>query len=125
MPRIKARLTKSEQEILETMWEYGKPVTSAKVVELATNKTWKSSSVHLLINSLLKKEYVEIAGFEKTTKNYARTFQPTMTRKEFILKDILKAFNNNTEEIFNALIKLSSKEVLLSAKASIEKELSK
>ena len=38
-----------------------------------------------MINSLLKKEMIRVAGFKKTTKNYARTFEPTMTRDQWNL----------------------------------------
>lgn len=74
MPRGKAKLTNSEREILETMWEYGESITATNLAKVSTSKTWKTSSVHLLINSLLNKDYIEVVGFEKTTKNYARKF---------------------------------------------------
>ena len=78
MPRGKAKLTNSEREILETMWEYGESITATNLAKVSTSKTWKTSSVHLLINSLLNKDYIEVVGFEKTTKNYARKFQPVL-----------------------------------------------
>ena len=120
MPRGKAKLTNSEREILETMWEYGESITATKV---STSKTWKTSSVHLLINSLLNKDYIEVVGFEKTTKNYARKFQPVLPKTEFILTEILDAFNNSAGELFDSLIAMSSKEELISAKAKIEERL--
>lgn len=53
MPKGKAKLTNSEREILETMWEYGESITATNLAKVSTSKTWKTSSVHLLINSLL------------------------------------------------------------------------
>ena len=119
MPRGKAKLTNSEREILETMWEYGESITATNLAKVSTSKTWKTSSVHLLINSLLNKDYIEVVGFEKTTKNYARKFQPVLPKTEFILTEILDAFNNSTGELFDSLIAMSSKEELISAKAKI------
>lgn len=124
MAKIASRLTKSELEILETMWEYGKPITATNITKTAINKTWKSSSIHILINSLLDKKLIEVAGFEKTTKNYARKFQPVLPRNEFMLQEMLFNFNNSAEVLFDALIKMSSKEDLILAKAKIEKRLS-
>lgn len=123
MPRGKSKLTNCEREILETMWEYGESTTATNLAKIATNKTWKTSSVHLLINSLLNKDYIEVVGFEKTTKNYARKFQPVLSKKEFMLTEILNTFNNSAEELFDSLIEMSSKEELILAKAKIEERL--
>lgn len=45
MPRGKAKLTNSEREILETMWEYGESITATNLAKVSTSKTWKTSSV--------------------------------------------------------------------------------
>ena len=60
MSRIKGTITPSEYEVLEVMWNAGKELTASEIVEISQNKTWKSSSVHLLMASLLKKDLVEI-----------------------------------------------------------------
>ena len=64
-------LTKSEEEILDLLWTENRPMTSTEIVNLSVNRTWKKSYIHLLINSLLKKEVIKVEGFVKTTKNYA------------------------------------------------------
>ena len=74
MPRGKAKLTNSEREILETMWEYGESITATNLAKVSTSKTWKTSSVHLLINSLLNKDYIEVVGFEKLQRTMPENF---------------------------------------------------
>ncbi len=76
-------LTNSEKEIMELLWKEGRPLSGAEIVALSENKTWKESYIHLLINSLLKKEMIKMDGFVKTTKNYARTFVSTITEEEY------------------------------------------
>lgn len=44
-------------------------------MEASPDRNWKASSVHLLLNSLLNKGVIEVKGFKRTAKNYARTFQ--------------------------------------------------
>lgn len=61
-------LTKSEEEILDLLWTENRPMTSTEIVNLSVNRTWKKSYIHLLINSLLKKEVIKVEGFVKTTK---------------------------------------------------------
>lgn len=39
MPRGKAKLTNSEREILETMWEYGESITATNLAKVSTSKT--------------------------------------------------------------------------------------
>ena len=54
------------------------------------------------------KDLVEVAGFKKTTKNYARTFQPTMTREEYSINQLRQEQRNTSRtlsRLFNALLK--------------------
>ena len=47
-------LTRSEMEIMDVLWETGKPLSRADLLEHTEEKTWKDSSVHILLNSLLQ-----------------------------------------------------------------------
>lgn len=107
MKRKTMRLTDSEREVLELLWEEGRPLTSAEIVKLSEDKTWKASYIHLMINSLLKKKVIEVAGFRQTTKNYARTFAPTMTREEFSIHTLREENQLNASSLsllFGALL---------------------
>ena len=42
-----------------------------------------------MVNALLEKKFIEVVGFKKTTKNYARTFKPTMTREQYLTRKVL------------------------------------
>ena len=85
MKKGRKNVTDSEREVLELLWNSDEPMTSTEIVRLCIGRTWKSSYIHIMINSLLKKEMIRVAGFKKTTKNYARTFEPTMTRDQWNL----------------------------------------
>ena len=76
-------LTKSELEIMDVLWDQGEPLSRADLLEQSRHKTWKDSSVHILLNSLLSKGAICEAGFVKRSKTYGRTFVPTMTREEY------------------------------------------
>lgn len=123
MSRIKGTITPSEYEVLEVMWNAGKELTASEIVKISQNKTWKSSSVHLLISSLLKKDLVEISGFKKTTKNFARTFKPSISKSNFILNEALEFFNNDLDKFYDMLIEKSSDDVLKRTKTKIEERL--
>ena len=76
-------LTKSEMQIMDVFWEAGKALSRAELLERSQDKSWKDSSVHILLNGLLQKNMLREAGLVKCSKTYGRTFLPTMTREEY------------------------------------------
>ncbi|WP_312651838.1 BlaI/MecI/CopY family transcriptional regulator [Aminipila sp.] len=76
-------LTKNEQEIMELLWSENQPLSRSQIIELSTERTWKASSIHILINQLLKKKAIKVDGFVKTGKNYGRTFSAAITPEEY------------------------------------------
>lgn len=81
-------LTKSEMEIMDVLWEDGGALSRSDFLERSAEKSWKDSSVHILLNGLLKKGAIREAGFVKRSKTYGRTFLPTMTREEYFAMTI-------------------------------------
>lgn len=76
-------LTKSEMQIMDVLWEDGGALSRADLLARSANKSWKDSSVHILLNGLLSKNAIREAGFVKRGKTYGRTFLPTVTREEY------------------------------------------
>ena len=107
---MKTRLTKSELAVMEVLWDEGEALTSAEIIQKSKEKEWKDSSVHLLINSLLKKKVVTVAGFKKTTKNYARTFVPVEGKEQFLVGQIIDKKTTLTarKRIYSYLIEKES-----------------
>ena len=81
-------LTKSEMEIMDVLWGSEKPLSRADLLERSEEKTWKDSSVHILLNGLLQKGAIREAGVVKRSKTYGRTFSPTLTREEYFATTI-------------------------------------
>lgn len=84
----KETLTKSEHEIMNLLWHVDRPLTASEIIEQSTDKTWKDSYIHLLINSLLDKGMIRAEGFAKTTKNYARTFVAAVSEEAYAAQQI-------------------------------------
>lgn len=81
-------LTKSEMEIMDVLWGAGVPMSRADLLAQSQEKTWKDSSVHILLNGLLQKKAIREAGMVKRSKTYGRTFAPTLTREEYFASTI-------------------------------------
>lgn len=81
-------LTRSEMEIMDVLWDSPDPLSRADLLEKSDEKTWKDSSVHILLNGLLQKDAIREAGMVKRSKTYGRLFAPTMTREEYFAATI-------------------------------------
>ena len=76
-------LTKSEMEIMDVFWASEEPLSRADLLARSEEKSWKDSSVHILLNGLLGKGAIREVGFVKRSKTYGRTFSPVLTREEY------------------------------------------
>lgn len=81
-------LTRSEMQIMDVLWDAQTPLSRADLLEHSEEKTWKDSSVHILLNGLLQKKVIHEAGFVKRTKTYGRTFVPSISREEYYAQAI-------------------------------------
>jgi len=81
-------LTRSEMEIMDVLWASDIPLSRSDLLARSEEKTWKDSSVHILLNGLLQKGAIVEAGFVKRSKTYGRTFAPVMSREEYFATTI-------------------------------------
>ena len=81
-------LTRSEMQIMDVLWAADAPMSRSDLLEQSEEKSWKDSSVHILLNGLLQKGAICEAGFVKRSKTYGRTFSPTLTREEYFATTI-------------------------------------
>ena len=105
-------LTRSEMEIMDVMWESKVPMSRADLLAHSEEKTWKDSSVHILLNGLLAKGAICEAGMVKRSKTYGRTFAPTMTREEYFASTIFS--HRHKPEIVGLFAALLSREDITS-----------
>ncbi len=99
-------LTRSEMEIMDVLWGENAPLSRADLLDRGEEKTWKDSSVHILLNGLLKKGAIREAGFVKRSKTYGRTFVPTMTREEYFAATIFShRYQPKIVELVEALLR--------------------
>ena len=99
-------LTKSEMEIMDVLWASDRPLSRSDLLERSEEKTWKDSSVHILLNGLLQKQAIREAGMVKRSKTYGRTFEPTLTREEYFATTIFSHRHKpQIVGLFEALLK--------------------
>ena len=86
-------LTKSEMQIMDVLWASEVPLSRSDLLERSEQKSWKDSSIHILLNGLLSKNAIREAGFVRRSKTYGRTFAPTLTREEYFATTIYSHTN--------------------------------
>ena len=98
-------LTKSEMEIMDVLWNRNEPLSRADLIFCEAEKSWKDSSIHILLNGLLKKKAIQEAGFVKCSKTYGRTFEPNLSREEYFATTIFSHRHKpEMEGLFAALL---------------------
>ena len=97
------RLTKSESEIMDLMWKEGRPLSRSEIIDLTPDRRWKPASIHILLNSMLDKGAIEVAGFIQSTKNYARTFTPTLTADEYAILQLKHSSTFSEQSAFRLI----------------------
>lgn len=83
------RFSKHEHEVMQLLWEVDRPLSKTEIVELSVNKSWKPSTIHLLLNSLLDKGGIEVDGFTRTGRNFGRTFSAAITEEAYAAQQIV------------------------------------
>lgn len=98
------KLSDKEIEFMEILWNAKKPLSGSEIVKASVDKTWKDSSIHILINSLLKKCAIREAGFVRTGKGYGRTFEAVETREQYYAELVVDIANKTSlSSLFSAL----------------------
>ena len=76
-------LTKNEIEIMDVLWKEGRPLSRGEILSLSEEKSWMDSSVHILLNSMLKKGAIREAGFIKCGKTCGRVYDAALSCEEY------------------------------------------
>ena len=81
----KYNITKNELEILRVLWEVGIPLHRGGILENSKEKTWKDSSIHILLNKMMEKGLLKESGFSRSGKVWARLYAPAFTVEEYYI----------------------------------------
>ena len=76
-------LTKNEIEIMDVLWREERALSRGEILTLSDDKTWMDSSIHILLNSMLRKGAIKEAGFVKCGKTCGRVYEAALTCEEY------------------------------------------
>ncbi len=100
-------LTKHEKEVMDVLWKENRALSRSEILTVSEERSWKDSTIHILINQLLAKEAIEVDGFVKTNKNFGRTYKAALSESEYQVLQFKSsnAYKDNQE---NAVVNFMS-----------------
>ncbi len=103
----KSYLTNKEYQIMKILWNSEKPLLVSDI--LAKTENVAENSLHPMINSLIKKNYIKIVGNLKVSKTNSRLYAANITIDEYAAKQLNEIFDsaNKTPNISNVLMYFS------------------
>ena len=112
--KIHIRLTNSELEMMQLLWEAGRPLNRAEIMEIALRNPedplFAKNSFHVIINNLMGYQYIAAFMNNGAGRKNARRFAPMITRNEYFAQQIATTEhyeNSDIPEIVAALLKFS------------------
>ena len=99
------KLTKSELEIMQVLWKAGRSLTRGEILSLSAEKSWKDSSIHILLNGMLKKQAIREDGFARSGKVWARLYAPCVTMERYYGESVFaESSPAAVPQLFSALL---------------------
>ena len=99
------RLTKSEAEIMNVLWREGRALSRSEILTLSVDKTWKDSSIHILLNSLMRKGFIAEDGFVRSGKVWGRLYAPAITMDDYYANSVFaKSDTSELPQILSSML---------------------
>jgi BlaI family penicillinase repressor len=106
-------LTKSELEIMNVLWDAGRPLTRGEILELSVDKKWKDNSIHILLNRLLAKGAIAEGGFTRSGKSYGRLYETQITGEDYYAGSVFAVPAERLDMLFDAMLRSTSVDLAL------------
>lgn len=105
----KGVLTENEFSILTLLWTKKRSLSRPEILENLSDNDWNPNSIHLILNSMIKKGVLKVDGITRCGQNYGRTYAPTMTQEEYAASQMIRLTPNLPQSkrllgIFAALV---------------------
>ncbi len=110
--KVHVRLTNSELAMMQLLWEAGRPLNRAEIMDIAMRNPddplFAKNSFHVIINNLMRYQFVAAFMNNGAGRKNARRFAPMVTRNEYLAHQISTMEHytaNDIPEIVAALFK--------------------
>ena len=67
---------------MDMMWQANRPMSRAELRNMPVERSWKDNYLPVMLQALEKRGLIQVAGFVREGKTYARQFVPTWSKAE-------------------------------------------
>lgn len=93
--RTLQHLTKKEFAIMKVIWEQREPFAVSDISGDILDMGWHETSIYPVINTLIKKKYLRVAGKRMAFKAPTRLFEPTLSAIEYSTMQLHDIFEHS------------------------------
>ena len=79
-------LTPNEELLMNVFWNNSRPLTSVDLTKLCEPQGWNQEHILNMLRSIKNKGLIEVCGAVQYGKQYARSFQASLSREEYAAK---------------------------------------
>lgn len=103
-------LSLNELAVLRVLWDAKSPLSRPEILERISNTDWNPNSIHMVLNNLIKKGFVTVAGVARCGQRYGRTYSAAKTQGDYASELALTAIPELPSEesvlvVMSAMIK--------------------
>lgn len=105
----KIHLTERDYEVMQILWKNQRPMLASDI--MALTKSTSKNSVHNILNKLMEKGLIKVAGNVTIVKAYSRLYAPTVSAIEYAAMQSDEIFKSSSDEfaLKNFLLCLAKK----------------
>ena len=89
-------LSETELDIMQILWEEEEALSRPEILSKMPDKDWNPNSIHQVLNSMMKKNVLKVAGMVRCGRVYGRTYAPNITRQDLINADVARILPHST-----------------------------
>lgn len=107
-------LSETELDIMQILWEEKEALSRPEILAKMPDKDWNPNSIHQVLNSMMKKNVLKVAGMVRCGRVYGRTYAPAITRQDLITSDVARILPQSSvnEQALGVLTALTNQEAI-------------
>jgi len=84
------KLTDIELEVMNVFWKSEVPMTASDIIAASPNRTWKETSIHVILKTLQTKNAVAVDHYVPTTGRAAKAYRGSVTKAQYVASQAIE-----------------------------------